>query len=147
MCCQFLSQTTCNYSQLVIFFKRMYRCRIRNASQIVTVCKNRERVKYGPDQSKIEIITNGTLIIGNDGLIVDVGSTSDLDQKYQGSVFELDLDGTGKSIIPGLVDSHTHPIWTGDRTHEFAMKLQGATYLDIHKQVPYSVYSYANHRY
>ncbi len=33
----------------------------------------------------------------------------------------------------GLVDGHTHPVWAGDRVHEFAMKLAGATYMDIHK--------------
>lgn len=27
----------------------------------------------------------------------------------------------------GFVDGHTHPIWAGDRVHEFAMKLAGAT--------------------
>uniref|UniRef100_A0A915LAE0 Amidohydrolase 3 domain-containing protein n=1 Tax=Romanomermis culicivorax TaxID=13658 RepID=A0A915LAE0_ROMCU len=37
------------------------------------------------------------------------------------------------SVIPGLVDAHTHPIWEGDRVHEFAAKLGGATYMDVHK--------------
>jgi len=26
-------------------------------------------------------------------------------------------------IIPGLIDGHTHPVWDGDRVHEFAMKV------------------------
>ena len=34
-------------------------------------------------------------------------------------------------MIPGLVDAHTHPVWEGDRVHEFAMKVgsfqQGVT--------------------
>jgi len=34
----------------------------------------------------------------------------------------------------GFVDGHTHPVWSGDRVHEFAMKLAGATYMDIHKK-------------
>lgn len=37
------------------------------------------------------------------------------------------------AVVPGFVDGHTHPVWSGDRVHEFAMKLAGATYLDIHK--------------
>ena len=45
----------------------------------------------------------------------------------------LELDCSGKSIIPGLVDGHTHPVWSGNRVHEWKMKLAGATYLDIHK--------------
>jgi imidazolonepropionase len=31
------------------------------------------------------------------------------------------------------VDGHTHPVFAGDRVHEFALKLAGATYLDIHR--------------
>lgn len=36
-------------------------------------------------------------------------------------------------IIPGFVDAHTHPVFAGDRVHEFAMKLAGATYMEIMK--------------
>ncbi|XP_061663967.1 probable imidazolonepropionase isoform X2 [Syngnathoides biaculeatus] len=36
-------------------------------------------------------------------------------------------------MTTGLVDAHTHPIWAGDRVHEFAMKLAGATYMDVHR--------------
>lgn len=35
------------------------------------------------------------------------------------------MDVSGKSILPGLVDSHTHPVWSGDRVHEFVLKLAG----------------------
>lgn len=27
-------------------------------------------------------------------------------------------------LVSGLVDAHTHPVWAGDRVHEFAMKVQ-----------------------
>lgn len=26
-------------------------------------------------------------------------------------------------VVAGLVDAHTHPVWAGDRVHEFAMKV------------------------
>lgn len=44
-----------------------------------------------------------------------------------------EVDASGTCILPGLVDGHTHPVWAGDRVHEFKMKLAGATYMDIHK--------------
>ncbi|KAK7824921.1 hypothetical protein U0070_014127 [Myodes glareolus] len=37
------------------------------------------------------------------------------------------------TLFAGLVDAHTHPVWAGERVHEFAMKLAGATYMDIHQ--------------
>lgn len=46
----------------------------------------------------------------------------------------------GKVLLPGFVDGHTHPVWSGDRVHEFAMKLAGASYMDIHKAGLYRVY-------
>ena len=73
------------------------------------------------------------MVVGHDGRIVAVGPEAELAKKFAGSSFERELDATGKSIIPGLVDGHTHPVWSGDRVHEFKMKLAGATYMDIHK--------------
>jgi imidazolonepropionase-like amidohydrolase len=35
--------------------------------------------------------------------------------------------------IIGLVDSHTHPVWSGDRCPEFKMKLAGATYMQVNE--------------
>ena len=33
------------------------------------------------------------------------------------------IDCSGKTIIPGFVDAHTHPVFAGDRSNEFGMKL------------------------
>ena len=43
---------------------------------------------------------------------------------------------TNAKISSGLVDGHTHPVWAGDRVHEFAMKLAGASYMEV----LYSIY-------
>lgn len=41
------------------------------------------------------------------------------------------VNAQGGLVTPGLVDSHTHPVFGGDRTHEFAARLNGKTYQDI----------------
>src|SRR5262245_7692338 len=41
------------------------------------------------------------------------------------------IDTSGKVLIPGFVDSHTHLVFAGDRSHEFLMRLRGATYQEI----------------
>jgi imidazolonepropionase len=43
------------------------------------------------------------------------------------------IDCSGKIILPGFVDSHTHPVFAGDRIHDFIMKLEGKTYAEIAK--------------
>ena len=37
--------------------------------------------------------------------------------------FEQKINAQNCSIIPGLVDAHTHPVWDGDRINEFKMKV------------------------
>ncbi|MBX3484685.1 imidazolonepropionase [Phenylobacterium sp.] len=41
------------------------------------------------------------------------------------------IDCAGRWITPGLIDSHTHLIWAGDRAHEFELRLAGASYEEI----------------
>jgi len=44
------------------------------------------------------------------------------------------IDARGQTVIPGLVDPHTHLIHGGSREKELALKLKGASYLDILKK-------------
>ena len=41
------------------------------------------------------------------------------------------IDASGALITPGLIDSHTHLIWGGNRAGEHELRLMGATYEDI----------------
>ncbi|KAK6035964.1 putative imidazolonepropionase, partial [Cooperia oncophora] len=44
---------------------------------------------------------------------------------------ERSLHTNGGILLPGFVDGHSHPVFAGDRVHEFAMKLAGATYMEV----------------
>ncbi|XP_019497215.1 PREDICTED: probable imidazolonepropionase isoform X2 [Hipposideros armiger] len=68
-----------------------------------------------------------------DGFIKAIGPADAIKKQFSEETFEERIDCSGKCILPGLVDAHTHPVWAGDRVHEFAMKLAGATYMDIHQ--------------
>lgn len=43
------------------------------------------------------------------------------------------VDASGKLVIPGLVDPHTHLVFAGNRAGEFLMRCQGRTYQEIAK--------------
>lgn len=58
-----------------------------------------------------------------DGLIADIGYDDVMQHKYENQTIEEIIDATGRSVLPGLVDAHTHPVWAGDRVHEFSMKV------------------------
>eukprot|EP00760_Papus_ankaliazontas_P038581 PhM_4_TR9197/c0_g1_i1/m.16020/K01468/hutI, AMDHD1; imidazolonepropionase len=112
----------------------MYALRIHSLSQLVTVCSKKQRYLAGDDQKSVEVIrNNGCVVVGHDGLIAAVGTNETVAAQLPcGATFAVNLDGTGKCVIPGLVDGHTHPVWSGDRSHEFAMKLAGASYAEVH---------------
>jgi len=110
-----------------------YKLLAHSAEQIVQVTSNGERYLKGSAMDKIAIISNGALVVGLDGKIVAVGPNDMIRKEFVNDTFDSYIDCTGKSIVPGLVDAHTHPVWSGNRVREFAAKLKGATYMDIHK--------------
>jgi imidazolonepropionase len=46
----------------------------------------------------------------------------------QGAAADTRLDVQGRCVIPGFVDSHTHLVFAGDRSDEFAARMAGAQY-------------------
>ncbi|XP_016405240.1 putative imidazolonepropionase [Sinocyclocheilus rhinocerous] len=82
---------------------------------------------------RLAVVENGSVLIGHDGLIKAVGPADIIESQFKGAKFDNVLDASGMCVIPGLVDAHTHPVWAGDRVHEFAMKLAGATYMEVHE--------------
>jgi imidazolonepropionase len=41
------------------------------------------------------------------------------------------IDAGGRLVTPGLVEPHAHPIFAGSRAHEFDLRAQGKSYLEI----------------
>ncbi|TMJ97767.1 MAG: imidazolonepropionase [Actinobacteria bacterium] len=64
-----------------------------------------------------------------DGAIESVGRMRDLG-RLGDDVAEL--DGCGRSAVPGLVDCHTHACFAGDRVAEFDLRSSGASYEELH---------------
>ena len=67
-----------------------------------------------------------------DGLIAYVGPADTLPPVALGEKTEL-LDARGGFVGPGFVDAHTHAVFGGERSREFDLRCQGATYLELAK--------------
>ncbi len=78
----------------------------------------------GRGMTRIECIKESNIGIMN-GKIVYIGPEIPTAEKY--------IDGRGLIAIPGFIDCHTHIPFTGDRSREFLMRLEGKSYMDIMK--------------
>lgn len=80
------------------------------------------------------IIEDGALVT-RDGQILWVGQTTDLPAEYAtggaGRAGARTIDATGRVVMPGLVECHTHLVFGGSREHELQMRAAGATYAEI----------------
>ena len=86
------------------------------------------RALKGDELNTADILEDGFIAI-KDGKILAIGSGEpDNDLKGPDTLIE---DYTGKIATPGLIDCHTHLVYGGSREHEYAKKLNGATYLEI----------------
>jgi imidazolonepropionase len=97
---------------------------VHSAAQLVTVSGPPQR---GEDLGNLGIISDGAVLL-KEGVIARVGDSAALLDAYPNTPR---LDASGKVVLPGLVDPHTHAVWAGDRAAEFELKLEGKTYLEI----------------
>ncbi len=105
----------------------MNRLLIKNAAQVITsTCLPGGR-RCGSAMGALDIRTDATLLVENDRLSW-LGSAAETPSPAGPTEV---IDARGKTVIPGLVDSHTHLIWAGSREEEFEQRLTGRTYQEI----------------
>lgn len=73
-----------------------------------------------------EPVRDAVVVVG-DRRVVYAGSASNA--PYHGGAPILDCGG--RAVIPGMVDSHTHLVFAGDRSDEFRRRMSGETYQSI----------------
>jgi imidazolonepropionase len=75
-------------------------------------------------------IRNAAIAV-KDGRIAWLGPQADLPSGWQASTVH---DAGGAWMTPGLIDSHTHLVYAGNRSNEFEARLNGVAYEDIARQ-------------
>lgn len=100
---------------------------------LVTKCNvatpvGRTAVK-GAAMGQLRVIPDAYIYI-TDGVITGVGKRSDCPEELMHGASRV-YDAGGCCVLPGFVDSHTHPVFGGYRPDEFSMRLKGATYMEI----------------
>ena len=99
---------------------------IYNASQVVT-CSGFAG-KRGREMNDLHVIEGGTVVV-TDGRISHVlraGEPLPVDEAGY-----TVIDATGKALLPGFVDPHTHFVFGGYREEEFSWRMRGDSYMEI----------------
>lgn len=101
---------------------------IENIDNLITL-DGEDRARSGKEQGEIALIEDGIIAIEGEKIIyVGEGKLPDRIKTDKNTKI---IDGRGKTVTPGLIDSHTHLVHGGSREHEFKLKLEGVDYLDI----------------
>ncbi|HSB78208.1 MAG TPA: imidazolonepropionase [Candidatus Methylomirabilis sp.] len=103
---------------------------IEGAAELLTLRGISVRPRRGEEMAELGIIRQGALAARR-GKIVWVGLTADLLSSVKPLAFSKLISAYGKTVMPGLVDPHTHLVFAGSRENEFAMRIQGKTYQEI----------------
>lgn len=85
--------------------------------------------RRGSTQGELNVMFDGAVAIRG-GVIVAVGDTSDVLRDF-GTDDVATIDATGQTVMPGLVECHSHPIFDGERHDEYAERLGGASLAEV----------------
>ncbi|MEK8196132.1 MULTISPECIES: imidazolonepropionase [unclassified Lysinibacillus] len=104
---------------------------IKNANEVITLKSNIQGPRTKEQMREIAVVENGSVLIEADH-IVAVGALDQLEVDFPDLVKNAEtIDASGKIVMPGLVDCHTHLVHGGTREQEFNMRLNGSTYMEI----------------
>ncbi len=106
-----------------------------NIGQLLTVRDSslNSGPRRGAELGNLGIIKDGAVLCLG-GKIVSVGTTKEAQRdgwlkRHRREVAEIDC--AGRVVVPGFVDSHTHPVFVGPRLVDFEKRIEGASYEQI----------------
>src|SRR5256886_15727330 len=98
-----------------------------NCSQLVTLAGAR-RARKGGGLRQLAIVEDGAMLVRGE-YIETVGRRREIE-----SLIDADwevIDAGHRVVMPGFVDAHTHPAFSGIRANEFEQRASGASYREI----------------
>jgi len=102
-------------SKLIINIKELIQIRDKELSYI-----------SAKEMNKLPSIKNAYLLIDN-GLISEFGKMSEISNFKNIEI----IDAKNKFVMPCWCDSHTHSVFSGNRSDEYLQRIQGASYQEI----------------
>ncbi len=98
------------------------------AAHLATV-RDRGGPRRGREQGEMDLIADGAVAVRG-GRIVAVGQTGEVMSEWGDPSVPV-LDAAGKTVLPGLVECHSHALFGGERHEEYAERLGGASLAEV----------------
>ncbi len=96
---------------------------VRGARQLLTL-RGPSEPRRGSALNELAVIEDGAVLI-REGVIVSVGPSRRVENLSEARQAQ-EIDATGRVVMPGFVDSHTHLVCGPARLTEYEMRLAGA---------------------
>jgi imidazolonepropionase len=105
---------------------------LTNIGQLLTL-RGDAAPRLGPALNDVGILENAAVLCGG-GKIVSIGREREVlrdswMRKNRRQIRELDC--SGRVVLPGFIDCHTHPVFAEPRLVDFEKRISGATYEEI----------------
>ena len=105
---------------------------LTNISQLLTL-RGESAPRRGSALNAVGIIEDASVLCGG-GKIVAVGRQREVQRdewlrKNRSKIHELDC--SGRVVLPGFIDCHTHPVFAEPRLIDFEKRISGASYEEI----------------
>jgi len=101
---------------------------IKNIGQLITMAGPVPRI--GATMNDLGMIENGGVAAAGEEVLA-IGTSDEVQGKVTLSESCRVIDAHGAVVTPGLIDSHTHPVFARTREKEFEMRAQGKSYMEI----------------
>ena len=101
---------------------------LKNIGQLVTMAGTVPRLE---DQLKnLGLIENGGIAVAGEEILA-VGLSEEVERQTPLAEGCTVIAAAGAVVTPGLIDPHTHPVFSMTREKEFDMRIQGRSYMEI----------------
>jgi imidazolonepropionase len=104
---------------------------VLNAGQLLTMT-GPARARCGREMASVGLIPDGAVLV-EDGKILASGMR-DVVMSHEGASSARIVDAGGRVVLPGFVDSHSHPVFAKPRLDDFEKRLKGASYAELAEQ-------------
>lgn len=101
---------------------------IINISELLTMI-GPDRPRCGKEMSSLGLVRDGAVLI-EDSVIVASGLRHIVQHHEKARGARL-IDAGGRVVLPGFVDSHSHPVFAAPRLKDFEARVRGKSYAEI----------------